>query len=98
MGADGHTASIFPHESQFLESEKVVEVATHPQSGQKRLTLTGPVINRAKKVAFLITGADKATVLTQVINKTGDYANFPAAQIQPDELRFYLDQAAAKEL
>ncbi len=98
MGADGHTASIFPHESQFLESEKIIEVATHPQSGQKRLTLTGPVINRAKKVAFLITGTDKASVLAQVINKTGDYANFPAAHIQADELRFYLDQAAAKEL
>jgi 6-phosphogluconolactonase len=98
MGSDGHTASIFPHESQFLESDKVIEIATHPQSGQKRLTLTGPVINRAKKVAFLITGTDKASVLAQVIHKTGNYANYPASHIQADDLTFYIDQSAARDL
>ncbi len=98
MGDDGHTASIFPHQSQFLKSDKVCEVAIHPQTAQKRITLTGPVINGAKKVVFLITGGNKADVLAQVIHKSGDFESFPAAHITPVNLIFYLDQAAAKNL
>jgi len=98
MGDDGHTASIFPHESKFLHSDRMCEVAVHPQSGQKRITLTGPVINRAKKIVFLITGDSKANVLTQVINKSGDYKSFPASHIESEDLCFYMDQAAASQL
>jgi 6-phosphogluconolactonase len=98
MGDDGHTASIFPHEDHFLKSTEICEVATHPSSGQKRITLTGPVINAAKRVAFLITGANKADVLAQVINKAGEFESFPASHIQADELTFFLDQAAAAKL
>lgn len=98
MGTDGHTASIFPNQSQLLQSKNVVDIATHPQSGQVRLTLTGCVINRAKQVAFLITGEDKAGILQQVIHKTGNYADFPAAHIHAERLTYYVDQAAAKSL
>jgi 6-phosphogluconolactonase len=52
MGTDGHTASIFPHEIELLDSSKTCEVANHPESGQKRVSLTGPVINAAKNVCF----------------------------------------------
>ena len=98
MGDDGHIASIFPHQSKFLKSDQVCEVAIHPSTAQKRITLTGPVLNRAKKVVFLITGENKADVLAQVINKTGEYENFPASHIEPDSLCFYIDEAAAKKL
>ncbi|GAA5510307.1 6-phosphogluconolactonase [Novipirellula caenicola] len=98
MGTDGHTASIFPHQSQFLKSPQVCEVAIHPESAQKRITLTGPVLNRAKKVAFLITGGDKAEVLAQVIKKEGDFANFPASHVEAADLTFYVDEAAAASL
>ena len=94
MGTDGHTASIFPHQNQFLKSTKICEVATHPQSGQQRITLTGPVINAAKHVAFLITGADKANVLEQVILKSGDWESYPASHVAAQEVDFYLDDAA----
>jgi len=95
MGDDGHTASIFPHQSKFLKSAQVCEVAIHPLTAQKRITLTGTVLNRAKKVAFLITGESKASVLAQVINKTGEYDSFPASHIEPEDLCFYVDDAAA---
>jgi len=98
LGDDGHTASIFPHQMKFLKSDQVCEVAIHPLTAQKRITLTGPVLNRAKKVAFLITGENKADILAQVINKTGEFESFPAAHIEPDDLSFYVDQAAAKKL
>jgi 6-phosphogluconolactonase len=98
MGDDGHTASIFPHEFRFMNSDRVCEVATHPETGQKRITLTGPVLNSAKRVAFLITGKKKAAVLEQVIHQSGDSGKFPAAHVTAKETDFYLDQAAAKLL
>ncbi len=98
MGDDGHTASIFPHESHFLNSKELCEVATHPSSGQKRITLTGTVINAASRVAFLITGANKADVLAQVIDKTGEFESFPASHVSAKEVTFFLDQAAAGKI
>ena len=52
MGDDGHTASIFPHEIELWNSEENAVVASHPTSGQKRVSITGRVINAAKAVAF----------------------------------------------
>ena len=98
MGDDGHTASIFPHEPQLMNSERVCEVANHPQTGQKRITLTGRVLNSARRVAFLITGKNKAAVLEQVIHKSGDWEEFPAALVSANETDFYVDQAAAELL
>lgn len=98
MGGDGHTASIFPHQMELLTSEKICEVAVHPDSGQKRVTITGPVINNAKQVVFLITGAGKADVLATVIDGSG--TQYPATHVQPKsgELVFFLDEAAAAKL
>jgi len=98
LGDDGHTASIFPHESEFLMSDRICEVATHPTSGQKRITLTGPVINMARSVDFLVTGAGKAIVLPQVVYHKGDYESFPASHIRATIVTFYVDEAAAKNL
>ncbi len=95
MGDDGHTASIFPHQSEFLKSRRICEVATHPQSGQQRITLTGRVLNAAEKVVVLVTGANKADVLADVLGKQGDFADFPISHIDGDDVCFYLDMAAA---
>ena len=98
LGDDGHTASIFPHQSQYLKSDQVCEVAIHPETAQKRITLTGPVLNGAHKVVFLITGANKAEVLQQVIQKTGDFESFPASHIDAADLTYYVDEAADANL
>ena len=60
MGDDGHTASIFPHEIELWDASESCAVATHPDSGQKRVTISGDVINNASAVAFLVTGKSKA--------------------------------------
>ncbi|TWT74339.1 6-phosphogluconolactonase [Allorhodopirellula solitaria] len=98
MGDDGHTASIFPHQNEFLKSPKVCEVATHPQSGQQRVTLTGRVLDAAKKVTVLVTGAGKADVLAEVINKQGAFADYPVSHVDAEDTCFYVDQAAAAKL
>ena len=94
MGEDGHTASIFPHQMQFLTSENVCEVAIHPETAQKRITLTGPVLNAAHRVAFLIVGSSKAHVLGEVLSRTGEFESYPAAHIDAADTCFYLDSAA----
>ena len=100
MGDDGHTASIFPHEIELWNSDKNCEVAIHPESGQKRITLTGKVINNAESVVFLVTGENKASKVREVTRKQGDYKNYPAALVNPNtpNLIWFLDQEAAKEL
>lgn len=100
MGGDGHTASIFPHEIELLDSDQICEVATHPESGQKRITLTGKVINNAKEVCFLVTGSGKTEKIDEIFHQTGDWKSYPASYIQPvdGELTWFMDEAAAEKL
>lgn len=100
MGDDGHTASIFPNQMELLESNQVCAVAIHPVSGQKRVTLTGKVINNAQKVCFLITGSGKAERLSEILNNKTNAALLPAAHIRPEngQLFWYVDESAAKSL
>lgn len=100
IGEDGHTASIFPDNLNLLHAEQTVAVAVHPISGQKRITLTGTVINHADQVIFLITGVSKATVLRQIFKREPAFEKYPASYIhsQSGAADFYLDKAAANEL
>jgi 6-phosphogluconolactonase len=97
MGDDGHTASIFPDQMHLLDSERVCEVGTQPQSGQKRVTLTGRAISHAKKVCFLVTGSNKAERLSEIWNNPDKANLLPAAHIHPEngDLEWYLDEPAA---
>ena len=98
MGSDGHTASIFPDQMELFNSENLCEVSEHPEKGQKRITLTGKVINNAHNVVFLVTGDQKAPVLSQIINDNKQ--NLPASLVYPAHglLEWYLDASAAKYL
>ncbi len=101
MGDDGHTASIFPHEIDLWKSKKLCVVATHPESGQKRVSLSGKVINNAQRVAFLVTGAAKAEKVKQIIENRKEVKNtYPAAKVKPasGNLVWFLDREAAGEL
>ncbi len=82
MGDDGHTASIFPHEITLWDSPKVCVTATHPESGQKRVSITGKVINSAKEVFFLVTGNAKAEKIDEIINKKKNYQKYPASFVK----------------
>ena len=96
MGDDGHTASIFPHEMELWEADDHCVVATHPDSGQKRVSINGKVINKAKEVIFLVTGDTKAEKVKEIHGKLGDYKSYPAALVQPEsgKLTWFLDEAA----
>ncbi|MEO0337628.1 MAG: 6-phosphogluconolactonase [Bacteroidota bacterium] len=96
MGGDGHTASIFPHEMELLTSDEICAVATHPESGQKRVSLTGKVINNARNICFLVTGASKQEKVYKILKQVEEYQDYPAAHIQPTDgsLSWNLDEAA----
>jgi len=100
MGDDGHTASLFPHTDALNEIGRIA-VANHvAQKDTWRVTLTWPVINQAREVAFLIEGSAKAAVLSDVLTGPYDPERLPSQLIRPSngKLRFLLDDAAASRL
>ncbi len=96
MGEDGHTASIFPGREDLFSSEELCEVATHPLSGQKRITMTGKVINNSQKIIFLVSGKNKAGILSVILSGNSS-VSYPAVMVKPvlGDLYWYLDREAA---
>ena len=97
LGEDGHTVSIFPNQMELLGSDKICEVAFHPEAKRRRITLSGSVINNSKKIYFLVSGKSKSFAVGEILNKKSDYLNLPAAHIKPvnGELIWFLDKEAA---
>ncbi len=100
MGSDGHTASLFPGSPEALEAKRWV-VATREVHGEvRRLTMTLPLLNAARKVAFLVVGADKAERVQEVLGPVELETPLPARLVRPTqgELLWFLDAAAAARL
>jgi 6-phosphogluconolactonase len=97
MGNDGHTASIFPHTKAIHESCRLVTANYLPQKDAWRVTLTGPVINHARSVFFLVAGEDKASILKEVLTGPRDPERLPSQLIWPSSgiLSLILDKDAA---
>jgi len=100
MGDDGHTASIFPPEIELWNAEDHCVVATHPESGQKRVSINGKVINTSKEVAFLVTGQGKAEKVEIIIQQKEGYEIYPASLVNPasGKLLWFLDKDAASHV
>ena len=96
LGEDGHTASIFPGHQELFNSDKICDVAVQPLTLQKRITLTGRIINNADYVNFLVTGKKKADIIGKIINKNASSQNYPASYIVPvyGVLRWFIDEEA----
>lgn len=99
MGTDGHTASLFPHQTDFTDPNPAV-IAKHPESGQLRISKTATLIARAKRVTYLVTGANKAELLKEIKITPAVMLPYPAARIQSADgiTEWYLDKEAAAEL
>lgn len=97
MGLDGHIASIFPDQQALLHSEKICEVSIHPVTSQKRITLTGKVLNNAALLSFLVTGKSKAWLVSEILNKAKEADYYPASHIIPEngKLEWLLDEEAS---
>lgn len=100
LGADGHTASLFPHTAALAEQERIAVANWVETLGASRITLTLPAINAAARVLFLVSGADKAATVARVLAGPVDPANLPAQGVQPSNgtMLWLLDRTAAAEL
>jgi 6-phosphogluconolactonase len=113
MGPDGHTASLFPDSAGLNDQQHIVIANWVEKFKQHRITFTFPVLNRAAEILFLVCGADKATVLAQVLkgesaappspappsNATQSHA-LPSQIVQPSDgkILWMIDEAAAAKL
>lgn len=83
MGADGHTASLFPFTEALRETEKIAVENYVEKLDSVRFTLTFPVINNARNVMFLVKGADKAETLRGVLEGEYQPEIFPSQNVKP---------------
>jgi 6-phosphogluconolactonase len=100
MGADGHTASLFPGTPALAERDRWAVGVCPPTQELCRITLTAPVINSAAVVAFQVSGADKAPALRDVLKGSRDPERLPSQLIHPTngELIWLVDESAASLL
>lgn len=81
IGADLHTASIFPDSMDLLTDERFYAVSTHPQTGQKRITMTGTLLLNDSPILIPLLGRGKSDVADVIIAGCPDKADTPAAYI-----------------
>ncbi|WP_126972376.1 6-phosphogluconolactonase [Gynurincola endophyticus] len=100
MGDDGHTLSLFPNTVAVHENMRNVFAFWLDAQNMYRITLTAPLVNKARRIAFLTFGANKAEALYQVIQGERNVDQYPSQIIQPlnGELYWFIDEAAAAKL
>jgi 6-phosphogluconolactonase len=92
LGTDGHTASLLPGDPVLEERKRWVAAISHGRP-EVRITMTYPVIEGSRRVAFLVAGEEKAEIFNAI--RTGN-SHVPAARVRPvGELFWFVDQAAA---
>ena len=97
MGADGHTASLFPGTTALQVTDKIVAANFVEKFNTFRITLTAPTINNARDVTFLVAGGDKAKSLHEVLEGAYQPDLYPSQLIRPRKgsLLWMVDEAAA---
>ncbi|XP_001355400.2 probable 6-phosphogluconolactonase [Drosophila pseudoobscura] len=100
MGPDGHTCSLFPEQPATLEetSRLVIPIRNSPKPPPERITFTLPLINNARDVAFVVTGASKSDVVKRVF--VDQDKQFPAAWVDPTngQLTLIVDAGAGSQI
>jgi len=94
LGPDGHTASLVPDDSVLAETRAAVAL-TGPYLGHRRMTLTFPVLDRARAVLWVVTGAEKVAMLARLAR--GD-RSIPAGRVNSENALILADAAAAAAL
>jgi 6-phosphogluconolactonase/glucosamine-6-phosphate isomerase/deaminase len=90
LGADGHTASLVPGDA-VLDVQARDVAPTGLYQGSRRLTLTYPILNRARRVLWVVTGSEKREALQRLLNSD---ATIPAGRVRQDRATLIADRAA----
>jgi 6-phosphogluconolactonase len=91
LGPDGHTASLVPGDSVLEVTDRDVALTGGAYQGRRRMTLTYPVLNRARGILWLVTGSEKVGMLARL--RAGD-RSIPAGRVHQDRARLMADRAA----
>ncbi|MGA8493647.1 MAG: 6-phosphogluconolactonase [Terriglobales bacterium] len=94
LGPDGHTASLVPGD-RVLEVTNADVALTGVYQGRRRMTLTYPMINRSRRILWLVTGSEKIEMLARL--RKGD-VSIPAGRVRQDQAVVFADQAAAHQV
>ena len=94
LGPDGHTASLVPGDPVLGVADKDVAL-TEAYQGRRRMTLTYPVINRSRRILWVVTGKEKAAPLARLLDAD---LSIPAGRVRQDQGLVLADQAAASQL
>jgi 6-phosphogluconolactonase len=99
VGPDGHTASLFPGQTNYDEPNLSL-IAPHPQSGQIRVSKSAKVLRAAKRISYLVLGAGKADIVFEINSTPANQLPYPAAKIQSTDgiTEWYLDADAASKI
>ncbi len=95
LGPDGHTASLVPGDPVLEVSDRCVALTGTEYQGHRRMTLTYPAIDAARRILFLVTGAEKREPLAKLL--AGD-ASIPAGRVANEEIVVVADEAASEGL
>ena len=99
MGTDGHTASLFPYTAALSETRRWVVANDVPQLSTRRITITFPLIERARSSLVLVTGESKADPLTQVLQGPLDPQRLPSQRLRAlANVDWLVDAPAASRL
>lgn len=100
MGPEGHTASLFPHQASLHEVDRLIMPVTVPKPPPPRLTFTPPLLNAARHILFLVTGAEKDEAVQAVLEGSYQPEEYPAQIVRPTsgEVTWMLDTGAAAKL
>jgi 6-phosphogluconolactonase len=98
LGPDGHTASLFPDSEGLKETSRMVIANWVEKFKTHRISFTFPVLNHASNAMFLVSGADKANIVQEILQGQHE-PPYPAQLVQPEgRLLWMLDEAAAAKL
>ncbi|MBT1704494.1 6-phosphogluconolactonase [Chryseosolibacter indicus] len=100
LGDNSHTASLFPHTAVLHEKQSLVKEVFVQEVNQYRITLTAPLINDAKTIAFLVYGKGKADAVHHILKDPFNPEEYPAQLIQPisGSVHWFLDKDAASRV
>lgn len=101
LGDNSHTASLFPNTSVLEETEATIKSVFVKEVDQYRITMTAPLINQSKHIAFLVFGIGKAEAVFHILeDESGSASEFPARLIKSDQNKvgWFIDSAAASQL
>lgn len=100
IGEDGHTASLFPKSPALKEGKRLCVAVETGETTKQRVTLTFPILLAARRILFIVSGANKAEIVKEIIEGRSDEHTYPASFYKKAEgvVTWFLDGAAGNLL